>query len=378
MDILCFSHLRWDFVYQRPQHLMSRFADTTRVFYIEEPVYHAYADTLRITMREKVYVITPHLLHSSDPENVINARQLPLLQELLLQHTVVDYLCWFYTPMALPLTTLLQPALVVYDCMDELSAFKFAPPALKQLEQQLMRRADIVFTGGYSLYEAKKARHLNIHPFPSSIDKLHFKKARTADTEPADQASIPHPRLGFYGVLDERFDKELVNAIAIARPEWQLVIIGPVVKIDTDSLPRQKNIHYLGAKPYSELPAYLSGWDVAMIVFALNESTRFISPTKTPEYLAAGKPVISTAIQDVINPYEKLGLVDIAHTPEEFVILAAARLSAKDQHSRLLKTDAFLADTSWDITVSDMQLHIKKAMYKKIPFIQQPVKDVYA
>ncbi|GGH74245.1 glycosyl transferase [Filimonas zeae] len=329
-------------------------------------------------MREKVYVITPHLLHSSDPENVINARQLPLLQELLLQHTVVDYLCWFYTPMALPLTTLLQPALVVYDCMDELSAFKFAPPALKQLEQQLMRRADIVFTGGYSLYEAKKARHLNIHPFPSSIDKLHFKKARTADTEPADQASIPHPRLGFYGVLDERFDKELVNAIAIARPEWQLVIIGPVVKIDTDSLPRQKNIHYLGAKPYSELPAYLSGWDVAMIVFALNESTRFISPTKTPEYLAAGKPVISTAIQDVINPYEKLGLVDIAHTPEEFVILAAARLSAKDQHSRLLKTDAFLADTSWDITVSDMQLHIKKAMYKKIPFIQQPVKDVYA
>jgi glycosyltransferase involved in cell wall biosynthesis len=357
---------------------MSRFAGGMRVFYIEEPLFHAAADTLRISMRENVYVITPHLLHGSDIESGVSARQSRLLQELLLQYTVVDYLCWFYTPMALPIATLLLPALVVYDCMDELSAFKFAPPVLKQLEQRLLRRADLVFTGGYSLYEAKKTQHTNIHPFPSSIDKQHFKKARNKGMEPADQVGLPYPRLGFYGVLDERFDKDLVNDIALAQPDWQLVMIGPVVKIDPDSLPKHSNIHYLGARPYSELPAYLSGWDIAMIVFALNESTRYISPTKTPEYLAAGKPVISTAIQDVINPYGTKGLVDIAHTSEEFVQLAAARLQVKDNQRWLQQADHFLANTSWDITVSDMLLQIKKAIYKKIPFIQKHAKSMYA
>lgn len=378
MDIICFSHLRWDFVYQRPQHLMSRFANTARVFYIEEPVYHASADTLRMVMREKVYVVTPHLQHSNDLENVLMERQCRLLQELLLKYSVVNSLCWFYTPMALPLAGSLLSGLVVYDCMDELSAFKFAPPVLKQMEQQLLRRADLVFTGGRSLYEAKKGQHFNIHSFPSSIDKLHFKKARSSGIEPADQAAIPYPRLGFYGVLDERFDSELVNDIAIARPDWQLVLIGPVVKIDPDSLPRRKNIHYLGARPYSELPAYLSGWNVAMIVFALNESTRFISPTKTPEYLAAGKRVISTPISDVISPYGNQGLVDIARSSKEFIDMVAIRLLAKDNDSWLQQTDEFLAGISWDITVSEMILHIKKAKNKKNLLLQTPDKAEYA
>lgn len=378
MDIICFSHLRWDFVYQRPQHLMSGFAATTRVFYIEEPVCHASPDAIRIVMREKVYVVTPLLQHSDDSESESIVRQRSLLQQLLLKYAVVNYLCWFYTPMALPLAESLQARLVVYDCMDELAAFKFAPPVLKQLEQQLLRKADLVFTGGNSLYEAKKGQHANIYSFPSSIDKPHFKKARNVGIEPADQAAIPYPRLGFYGVLDERFDSELVNDIAVTRPEWQLVLIGPVVKIDPDSLPRRKNIHYLGARPYNELPAYLSGWDVAMIVFALNESTRFISPTKTPEYLAAGKRVVSTPIRDVISPYGNLGLVDIAWSSEEFINMLAANLLAKNQDQRLKQTDDFLAGTSWDITVGEMKVHIEKAMYKKDFFLQQAEKTEYA
>lgn len=378
MDIICFSHLRWDFVYQRPQHIMSGFANSARVFYIEEPVFHASADKLIISLREKVYVITPHLLQDEGLSMDVTTRQYLLLQELLLQQTVVNYMCWFYTPMALPLASLLSPRLIVYDCMDELTAFKFAPPTLKQMERQLLRVADIVFTGGHSLYEAKKEQHNNIHPFPSSIDKLHFGKARNPGQEPADQMTIPYPRLGFYGVLDERFDKELVNDIAMAKPDWQLVIIGPVAKIDPAGLPRQKNIHYLGAKPYSELPAYLSGWDAAMIVFALNESTRFISPTKTPEYLAAGKPVISTAIRDVVNPYGNLNLVDIAHSSEEFIKMATARLLVKDKRSWLQQVDHFLADTSWDITVRAMMLHISKTMNKKALLLQTPEKGIYA
>ena len=187
--------------------------------------------------------------------------------------------------------------------MDELSAFKFAPPQLREAETALFNAADIVFTGGHSLYQAKKHLHHNIYPFPSSIEKEHFSKARIHNQEPPDQQHIPHPRLGFFGVLDERFDIELIREAAIRKPEWNFILLGPVVKINHDDLPRLSNIYYPGGKTYNELPAYISGWDIALVPFALNESTKYISPTKTPEYLAAGKPVISTAITDVVKPY---------------------------------------------------------------------------
>ncbi|MEO5996248.1 MAG: glycosyltransferase [Chitinophagaceae bacterium] len=249
--------------------------------------------------------------------------------------------------------------------MDELSAFKFAPASLKENEEKLFKNADLVFTGGHSLFEAKKHRHSQIYPFPSSIDKEHFTKARLDMHEPEDQRLIPHPRIGFYGVIDERMDTDLIAKVAREKPEWHFVMIGPVVKIDNNSLPRLSNIHYLGGKSYSELPEYLAGWDIAIIPFALNESTKFISPTKTPEYLAAGKPVISSSIRDVVKPYGENKLVHIADTPEDFISAAEKELKIKDQKPWLTAVDAFLGENSWDHTWNEMMNLIINVLEEK-------------
>ena len=280
-------------------------------------------------------------------------------------YAIGDYVQWFYTPMALPLTEALpEPLSCVYDCMDELSAFKNAPKALLQREKQLMERADVVFTGGQALFEAKRTLHANIHPFPSSVDTAHFATARSPQAEPADQAHIPHPRLGFFGVIDERMDLSLLEAVARLRPDWQLVMIGPVVKIDESELPRLPNIHYLGGKSYAELPRYIAGWDVALMPFAKNESTRFISPTKTPEYLAAGRPVVSTSIRDVVRPYSVQGLAHIADTPIDFV--AACEACLREPRERLLRrADAFLSRMSWDKTWAAMDERIEDSIARK-------------
>jgi UDP-galactopyranose mutase len=238
--------------------------------------------------------------------------------------------------------------------MDELSAFKFAPPQLTILEKELFQKADIVFTGGNSIFESKKNAHHNIHAFPSSIDKHHFGKARTIRTDPADQKDIPHPRFGFFGVVDERFDVALIDSVARQRPEWHFVILGPIVKIDPATLPHYDNVHYLGGKKYDDLPAYIAGWDLSLIPFAMNESTKFISPPKTPEYLAAGKAVISTPIRDVVNPYGENDLVHIVENAEQFIAAAEKELNRKRKTSWLKKVDDFLMCNSWDRTWGQM------------------------
>jgi UDP-galactopyranose mutase len=357
-DLVCFSHLRWNFVYQRPQHLLSRFAKHFRVFFIEEPVYHDSANNLQLTLSEEnVWIIVPHLNHHLPEEDKVNTQK-DLLNKLFRNMEIESYLFWYYTPMALSISDHFSPELTVYDCMDELSAFKFAPPELKVREAEMFQRADLIFTGGHSLFEVKKDLHNNIYPFPSSIEKEHFSLARQITADPPDQHHIPHPRIGFFGVIDERMNIDLVGKIAEQRPDWHFVMIGPVVKIDPGTLPRMHNIHYLGSKSYQELPSYLSGWDIAIIPFALNDSTKFVSPTKTPEYLSAGRPVISTSITDVINPYGKNKLVCIADTPEEFVVCIEDELNKTDKAKWLEEVDAFLADNSWDNTWKKMLHHI--------------------
>jgi UDP-galactopyranose mutase len=351
VDLVCFSHLRWDFVFQRPQHLLTRCGERRRVFFVEEPVF---GEELRLDVSEReggVRVVVAHLPEGARAD--AEALQRRLLDQLFAQHDIDDYVLWYYTPMAVEWTRHLSPAAVVYDCMDELSAFHGAPPELKRREAELFRLADLVFTGGQSLYEAKRPQHPSVHAFPSSIDRAHFAQARELTEDPPDQTHIPHPRLGFFGVVDERLDIALLDAVAAARPDWQHVIVGPVVKIAPETLPRRPNIHYLGAKHYRELPAYIAGWDVATLLFAINDATRFISPTKTPEYLAAGKPVVSTPIRDVVRPYGDLGLVRIAATPAEFVAAAEAAL-AEDGAARLPAADEFLARASWDDTWARM------------------------
>ncbi|HWM91470.1 MAG TPA: glycosyltransferase family 1 protein [Thermoanaerobaculia bacterium] len=355
-DLVCLSHLRWDFVWQRPQHLMSRFARDRRVFFVEEPIWEDTEPRLEVSERPGgIRLAVPHLPHGLSPKQA-EAMQSEMLRDLLEQHEVTEYVLWYYTPMAVPLAEGLDPLGVVYDCMDELSLFRGAPPDLLDREAKLLAAADLVFTGGQSLYEAKRERHPRVHPFPSSIEAEHFRQARQArqeDTEPGDQAALPRPRLGYFGVIDERIDLDLIAALADARPEWQIVMVGPVVKIDPESLPRRANIHYLGMKGYADLPSYLAGWDVALMPFAQNESTRFISPTKTPEYLAGGRPVVSTPIRDVVKPYGEEGLVEIADGPEELVAAVERALQGYDE-GWLARVDEFLSHGSWSRTWQQM------------------------
>jgi UDP-galactopyranose mutase len=351
--------LRWNFVFQRPQHLMSRFAREMDVIFWEEPVEIGPRETAYLQVREaqdaaNVRVVVPHM-----PKDMPSDAREAALSRLLDAHLANvrgTLIAWYYTPMMLPFSKHVTPDLTVYDAMDELSKFKFAPEHLLDLEQELIDRADILFTGGSSLFEAKKDRHDNVHCFPSSVDRAHFMKARSRQFEPGDQEDLPRPRLGFYGVIDERFDTALLDEVARMRPGWSFVMVGPVVKISEDELPKRPNIHYLGGKTYDQLPAYLSGWDVALMPFAMNESTQFISPTKTPEYLAGGKPVVSTPIRDVVRHYGQLEGVKIAATAQEFVAAceAALELCHHPESSWLAEADLMLSATSWDTTQARM------------------------
>ena len=357
LNILCFSHLRWDFVYQRPQHLMAGFARDHRVLFWEEPNYRDGVNQPTLQSRTcphtGVVILTPHI--GTQDRSMETAILVTLVDEVLtdLRGTLVR---WYYTPMMLPFSDHLLADCTVYDCMDELSAFRHAPPELLNLEEKLLAAADIVFTGGSSLYEAKRDRHSNVHAFPSSIDAAHFARARGILSQPDDQAAISSPRLGFCGVIDERMDLGLVAATADAHPDWSLVMIGPVVKIDEADLPQRANIHYRGSKPYAELPSYMAGWDVALMPFAINEATRFISPTKTPEYLAAGCTVVSTPVVDVVRHYGDLAAVEVASTPEAFVAACEVALERRRNSDPAWRdeADAILAQTSWTKTVRDM------------------------
>ena len=370
--LLVFSHLRWHFVTQRPQHLLTRAAHTRPVYFFEEPYLldksNAPADLPaggRLEILDSgspdLLVVRPLLWADGDAE----AAQKQLLDAFLAERSIRRYDAWFYTPMALGFTAHLKPEVTVFDAMDELSAFAGAPPQLLQRERDLFRHAHVVFTGGRSLYEHKRTQHHNVHAFPSSIEAAHFAQALKPQSDPADQAAVPHPRVGFFGVLDERFDSELLAETARLRPNVHFILLGPVVKIDENSLPKAANLHYLGGKSYKELPSYLAGWDAAMLPFALNESTRFISPTKTPEYLAAGKRVVSTPIRDVVHDYGNAGLVEIAATPADFAAALDRALTSPDDPKWKRAVKSKLATSSWDSTWAAMSSEIERARLAK-------------
>jgi glycosyltransferase involved in cell wall biosynthesis len=355
--LIVFSHLRWDFVYQRPQHLLSRIAHQHRVIFIEEPTYEADAQ--------------PHFEYRNPCDNVLVLRPVtpvqaggfhddqltvlkPLVQQLLLDEGLDEYLVWFYTPMALPLLADLQPLAVIYDCMDELAAFKGAPRQMRQRESALLKRADLVLTGGPSLYQGKRESNPHVYCLPSSVDAAHYAPDRITQhceeylAAEQLQGHILAPRIGFFGVIDERVDLDLIAAVADARTDWHLVMVGPVVKIDPERLPQRDNIHWLGQQSYARLPALVAGWDVCILPFALNEHTRFISPTKTLEYLAAEKPVVSTPVNDVVSMYGDV--VRIARTPEEFVQACDDALTETPQQraDRLVGSASTVSRFSWD------------------------------
>lgn len=365
--LIVFSHLRWSFVYQRPQQLMTRLARHYRILFFEEPLPDGRAFLEITEPARNVRVCRPHTGIASPG---FHDAQLPvlhrLLEELLRRERIVDYAVWLYTPMALPLTQRLAPRAIVYDCMDELSAFLNAPRQLLQRENALLKSASLVFTGGPSLYRAKRARHPAVYCFPSSVEAGHFAQARDASIDHPEQRALARPRLGFYGVIDERLDLGLIERLADARPHWQLAMVGPVVKIDPAALPRRSNIHYFGQRDYAELPHFLAGWDACLLPFALNEATRFISPTKTLEYMAAQKPIVSTPIADVAEPYGHI--VHLASGAAGFVAACEAALTASpdERRRRTEQMRRTVEGTSWDGTAEQMHQLIAQVSAAKL------------
>jgi glycosyltransferase involved in cell wall biosynthesis len=349
LPLIVFSHLRWDFVYQRPQHLLSRLAAMGRqVLFIEEPVQGSATPFFeRFAPQPGIEVLRPHTpLRASGYAD----EQLPYIAELLTDYlidfNIAEYDVWFYTPLALPLLTELEPRIVVYDCMDELASFAHAPPQMLERERSLLRQADVVLCGGPSLHDAKRIVHPKAVCLPSAVDVEHFAPRSSLPEDP--QAHLPRPRLGFYGVVDERLDIDLIAALADADPDWQIVMVGPVVKISAADLPRRPNLHWTGQESYERLPLWVAGWDVCLVPFALNEATRFISPTKTLEYMAAGKPVVSTPIKDVLRLYGEA--VAVGHDHDEFVRACRRALeeSALERRLRASRMQQMVRQSTWD------------------------------
>jgi glycosyltransferase involved in cell wall biosynthesis len=351
--LLCFSHLRWGFVWQRPHHLLSRAARDYRVIVFEEAYYGSEIETpylYRAPAQDGVEVVVPHLPGSDD--EVESAEDVTrLLNEYLRELGAAPSVLWYYTPAAIAFSKHLDAELIVYDCMDQLAAFKDASPRMAQWENDLFQRADLVTCGGRSLFEDKSRHHKNSHLFPSSIDAPHFRRARSLA---AARGKNKRPVLGFFGVIDERLDIDLIGKIARMRPEWTLEMIGPIIKIDPASLPRLPNVVWSGHVDYKDLPQSLARWDIGLMPFAINEATRFISPTKTPEFLAAGLPVISTPVRDVVSPYGDAGLVEIATDARGFVE-AAERLLRTPRGEWLVTADEFLSTMSWDRTYAGIR-----------------------
>ena len=387
--LIVFSHLRWEFVFQRPQHLLSRLARHFHVVFVEEPMRTsgpAYLE--RTTPCKGVEVLRAHtpVEHAGFHDDQLSALQ-PMISGYLAENLIDDYLVWFYTPMALPLLADLTPRAIVYDCMDELSAFKNAPRQMRQRETALLKSADLVVTGGPRLYEAKRDANPNVLCLPSAVDAEHY-SARRASADAvamaradALQGGIAAPRLGFFGVIDERLDLDLVARVADADPGWQIVMVGPVVKIDEAALPRRANIHYLGQQPYALLPQLVAGWRVCLMPFALNESTAFISPTKTLEYMAAEKPIVSTAVHDVVVMYGDV--VRIGHDHASFIegCRWALSESAAKRAERIAEMQATVARYSWNNTAVrvheaiELQLAETAAVANEVDSQDQPVQD---
>lgn len=363
-DLIVFSHLRWEFVTQRPQHIVSRLSTSHNILFIEEPIRYTKSD--RGTARElkvspRLTVVQPRISSENMIEELSN-----FIKKYIYGTKVKKPILWFYSAMFSPILDVISPRLVVYDCMDELASFKNAPKELVSRENFLLSKADIVFTGGKSLYESKNKVHDNVYCFPSSVDATHFKKSFKKSTSvPDDLLKIKKPIVGFYGVLDERLDTDLLREIATLAPYISFVLIGPLAKIEQTDLPNLVNIHYLGARTYQELPQYLKGFDIAMMPFALNEATTYISPTKTLEFMAALKPIISTPIKDVVRDYKKE--IAIVQNSREFILAIKNLLNEtpqqKDKRQRM--QTSIINNNSWDKTTFQMKKIIRETLLMK-------------
>jgi glycosyltransferase involved in cell wall biosynthesis len=368
--IIVHSHLRWDFVWQRPQQLLSRLSERNRVLFVEEPIYLDDIAAPRLDLSlpsprvHRAIPALPGTLRGRYDESATAVRDLirrTVAADGALAGLFTNPIQWFYTPMPAPaMIGAFGERAVVYDCMDELSKFRFAPTELVDREHFLMAEADVVFTGGYRLWESKKKHHRNVHFFGCGVDVAHFASARSDDLPvPPEMAQLGRPVMGYYGVIDERIDYDLLRELAAAIPEASLVMVGPVVKVDPAELPQAPNIHWLGQRKYDELPAHVKGFDVCLMPFALNEATEYINPTKTLEYMAAGKPIVSTAVYDVVHHFTPV--VAVARSRAEFADAVRQAIESPDE-SLIRRGVEQARSNSWESIVSQMERIIATAV----------------
>jgi glycosyltransferase involved in cell wall biosynthesis len=354
-DLVVFSHLRWNFVYQRPQHILSRLANFYNILFVEEP-FHPNTENENTSYIHEVF---PNLsVFNSHAEDIDST--LKLLKEKLGSQTIET--AWFYSPSFVNALNIFSFEKVVFDCMDELTLFKNAPQSLIEQERELLSKSDIVFTGGKSLYSSKKEHHHNVHCFPSSVDRKHFEKAQNGIKIPEEMDAFTSVVVGYYGVVDERIDYDLLEKTAQMSPTVDFVLIGPFAKVNPESLPSLPNIHFLGMRTYEQLPNYLKRFDIAMMPFAMNDATKFISPTKTLEYMAGGKSIISTPVYDVVRDYSKQ--IEIVENAEQFTT-AINKLICQHKASHYLKYQEILDRTSWDNTVNEMYNLMEESVQEK-------------
>lgn len=339
--------------------------------YFEEPVFDASAPRLALSHPAKgVLLAVPHLPPNSS-RTAAEAALRRMVNRVVAELGDVRPVLWYCTPMAVGYTDHLKPSAIIYDCTEAPKPSRVAAtsaPEWSERERWLFERADVVFTDSHSLcqHTRRTTRHANIYPMLSSVDLGHFGRAREPLVEPPDQDEIPHPRVGFCGVIDERIDTTLLGELARARPDLQFVMVGPIIGIDPATLPQSPNLHWLGSKSQTQIPAYIAGWDVAMLPLVCNEATLFTSPSKTAQYLAAGKPVVATPIPNVVEPYGRDGLAWIGDNFGEFADALDEALSS-DRYARVIHADDYLADHSWQATWNEMWSHVERAMASRVP-----------
>ncbi len=371
--IIVHSHLCWEWVWQRPQQFISRLSRIHPVLFIETlaPDPELAAPLVRFKQLESFPNIT--LLRLQFPAwcwndaALIDRERTRLVQEFLAGPGAGKFMNpvqWFYDPMVAPcFLGQADEILNVYDCMDELSKFAFAPPQLLERESLLLERADVVFTGGRRLYHSKRRFNNNCHFHGCGVEGPHFAKARLPGTPLAPEIKVlPKPVFGYFGVVDERIDYDLLGALADANPGGSIAIVGPVLKVDERSLPRRPNLHWLGKRAYEELPALCKGFDVCLMPFALNDATEFINPTKALEYMATGKPIVSTAVPDVISNFSSV--VAVASSRGEFLNLCA-EAAEQPEAAAIERGLQMAAANSWDAIVAQLEAHIQEALVSK-------------
>jgi glycosyltransferase involved in cell wall biosynthesis len=372
--IIVHCHLRWEGVWQRPQQFLSRLSKRHEILFVEGPLLHDSNEPPHYTLKSApehpaITIMQTHFPSSRFQDGQwVDEKRLELLKEALngpLKGKFNRPIQWFYDPMAAPAHMgKVNDIAIVYDCMDELSQFRFAPPEIITRERQLLANADVVFAGGRKMCESKSRYNRNCHFYGCGVDVKHFSRARLPETQIPEDVSFGEGQLvlGYFGVVDERLDYDLIAKLADANASWHIAMIGPTCKVDPAALPQRPNIHWLGRREYAQLPEYTKGFDVSLMPFALNEATEYINPTKALEYMATGRPIVSTAVPDVVSNFNTV--VKIARTPEEFVEMCSTECLEPDE-AAVARGIQMAADNQWDSIVQKLEGHIDDALKKK-------------